>query len=319
MNSTVFEELPLPLVYYPNHYGAFFAFSEDVKKEVFFCECERKAIENYIKLREILPLSNYIGLKTAPLGNDYFPKEISILSQANKNNPLSQFKFKENICFKCNNRVPVLKYCHPMYGVLFKQKYGWYINQKFFELGIDKSQIANNNVLKEECPPQLYDEIVNYNKLCSQRSKGIINEELVKAISLYRKGIEDTVEDIIRVELGFSKIGESWTSEVVMFNIVEGIYPEYNAKRHHRPKWLEGLEIDIFIPEINIGFEYQGIQHYQPIEHWGGAKQLAKQQRHDKKKKELCKKHGVDLIIVDYNEELSTDYIKRKVMNLIGQ
>lgn len=319
INSVTFEDLPLPLVYYPSHYGAFFAFSNDVEEEIFFCECERKAIENYIRINEISHFNSGNEHIKAPLGNDCFPKYISIRSLESKSNPLSLFGFKENLCFRCNNIIPKLKYCHPMYGTAFKQKYGWYINQKYFELGIDKYQISNNSLINEDCPPQIYDEIVHYNKLCSQRIDEKYNEEIEKEITLYMKGIEDTVENITRVELGFPKIGELWTSEVVMFNIVEGMYPEYKTKRHHRPKWLEGLEIDIFIPELNLAFEYQGIQHYEPVSHWGGLKQLEKQQKNDKRKKELCEKHGVDLIIVNYNEELSTDHLKRKISNIVDK
>lgn len=44
----------------------------------------------------------------------------------------------------------------------------------------------------------------------------------------------------------------------------------------------------------------------------------AKQQRNDRRKKELCEEHGVDLVIVDYNEELSTDYLKRKILSILG-
>lgn len=316
MDSTIFEDLPLPLVYYPSHYGAFFGFSKDVGDEVFFCECERRAIENYIKLRDLSPLTNYVGLKTAPLGNDYFPTAISKMSKDDEDNPLSKFSFKEGICFRCNDKVPTLKYCHPMYGTLFKQKYGWYVEQKYFELGIDAFRFGSDNVLKEECPEELYEKIIGTNKRISEKDYELINGEFSKEIELLKKEISDTVENLARVELGFPKIGESWTSEVVMFNIVEGIYPDYDTKRHHRPEWLEGLEIDIFVPEVNIGFEYQGIQHFKPVEHWGGAKQLEKQQRHDKKKKKLCEEHGVRLITIDYNEELSTEHIKRKILNL---
>jgi len=32
--------------------------------------------------------------------------------------------------------------------------------------------------------------------------------------------------------------------------------------RHYRPDFLQGLELDIFIDELKIGMEYQGIQHF---------------------------------------------------------
>lgn len=48
LGCITYEQLPKPFVYYPNLYGAFFAFSDDIGDELYFCECERKAIENYM-------------------------------------------------------------------------------------------------------------------------------------------------------------------------------------------------------------------------------------------------------------------------------
>ena len=38
--AITYEDLPLPIVFYPNLYGAFFAFAEDIGKDFYFCECE---------------------------------------------------------------------------------------------------------------------------------------------------------------------------------------------------------------------------------------------------------------------------------------
>jgi hypothetical protein len=57
LGAITYEDLPLPIVYYPEHYGAFFGFSEDIEEKIFFCECQRKAIENYIELRKKQPLT----------------------------------------------------------------------------------------------------------------------------------------------------------------------------------------------------------------------------------------------------------------------
>lgn len=46
--SITIESLPLPIVFYPDSYGAFWAFAEDFGKQIYFCECEKKAISNYI-------------------------------------------------------------------------------------------------------------------------------------------------------------------------------------------------------------------------------------------------------------------------------
>lgn len=49
--------------------------------------------------------------------------------------------------------------------------------------------------------------------------------------------------------------------------------------------------------------EFQGRQHYEPVEYFGGQEQFEKQQRYDNKKREYCKKHSITLIEFPYNME----------------
>ena len=66
--------------------------------------------------------------------------------------------------------------------------------------------------------------------------------------------------------------------------------------------------------DIDFLIEYQGIQHYQPKEKFGGISGLRKQQFNDMKKREYCKKHNITLVIIPYTDEflLSYDYIMKK-------
>ena len=73
--------------------------------------------------------------------------------------------------------------------------------------------------------------------------------------------------------------------------------------------------IDIFIPSIFIGIEYQGVQHYKPIEHFGGEEHFRHQQENDRKKKELCSKNGVTLIEWPYTENISEANLIKYIEN----
>jgi hypothetical protein len=42
----VAEKLPLPFVHYPNHYGVFLGFSDQLDGELYFCKCSESAIKN---------------------------------------------------------------------------------------------------------------------------------------------------------------------------------------------------------------------------------------------------------------------------------
>ena len=64
------------------------------------------------------------------------------------------------------------------------------------------------------------------------------------------------------------------------------------------------LSYDFSIPSVEkyglILIEYNGIQHYESSDFFGGDEQLKKQKEHDRLKKEYAKKHGYKLIIVKY-------------------
>ena len=76
------------------------------------------------------------------------------------------------------------------------------------------------------------------------------------------------------------------------------------------------FDFAVFDDEGDIDFliEYQGIQHYQPKEKFGGISGLRKQQFNDMKKREYCKKHNLKLVVIPYTDEflLSYDYIMTK-------
>lgn len=90
-------------------------------------------------------------------------------------------------------------------------------------------------------------------------------------------------------------VGEKITREI--FEQIFG----YNFIKT-RPEWLLGLELDGFCKELNLAFEYQGLQHYEPIKFYGISK-FEKQKINDKKKKFLCELNNVKLIIIpQYNK-----------------
>ncbi len=313
LGQTAIEELPYPIVYYPEIYGAFFAFSKDIGEPIVFCECERAAIENYIKLRKEKPLSNYIGDKTNPLGTDCFPIIVSRMSKGSID-PLSKFSFKEGLCFRCNKVVPSYTYCLPMYGGSFKQHYGWYIQQEYYKLGIDRYQIRELNVLEDVCDPETYDSLKRLSILQKKRYADSSIEEITEAKEL-KKQIDQTVENSVRTQFGFRKIGDTWISETILYEIICQLFDGDQIMRHYRPSWLEGLELDIYVPSHSIAFEYQGIQHFQAVKHWGGEKQLQKQKEHDARKKRICSERGINLICINYNEPLTTESVAKRIMD----
>lgn len=307
-----YEQLPLPYVYYPPIYGAFFGFSADIGEEIYFCECEREAINKYFSIREVQPLKNYSGDRINLLDSALFPYLLSKQIRINA----KFLKFKPNLCFRCNHVVPRLNYCHSMYGGEFEQKHGWYIQQEYFINGIDPTRKHLGVILSDYCRPDIM-RAMNLQVQLQKCAKD--TDEYIKiAQELDDNGDADTlINDYVRAEFGYRGIGEHWINETTLKHIVKELFPNLEVIAHYRPSWLDGLELDIYVPEIKLAFEYQGIQHFQAVKHWGGKEKLKIQQEHDKRKKQICDNLGVTLIYFDYTEEITTEYVKTKISEFV--
>jgi hypothetical protein len=207
-----------------------------------------------------------------------------------------------------------------MYGGNFKQYFGWYILQTSLRLGIRELKyipdITPENLVEliNECIKlvDLRNQISEESGSFSQEKFMKISEINKKVDKIHRK-VNQYIENTTREEFGFRKIGEANVSETILKNIISNIFSEDKILTHHRPNWLEGLELDIFLPSRNIGIEYQGQQHFHPIKAWGGIKALQKLRERDQRKRLLCKENSVLLIEFDYTEPLEYNYIKEKI------
>ena len=324
-NTIAYEdELPFPTVLYPYHYGAFLAFSkkEVLKTEnIFFCSCHRKAILNFFKMF----LKEYSSAeKQYEKGNALLKiaKEFPKIVEDNLRNIiekeelrlsidflLGRLNFRENICHECNQVTPSYEYCVEMYGGVFKRNYGWYIRKQGYEWGV-----ATFDIDFDVCPKEILDLV----KIKPQDFfKSLNDHEFRKQYEKQRREIWKILENKVREKLGHKKIGEGWVSETILYHIIEKLFPENTVLHHYRPNLLDGLELDIFIEELNLGIEYQGMQHYKPIKHWGGENGLKKVKARDKKKKKLCEENGIDLVYVDYNEDINEKSIKDKLKSYL--
>ena len=79
------------------------------------------------------------------------------------------------------------------------------------------------------------------------------------------------------------------------------------------PKWLEPQNLDIYIPSLNLGIEYQGIQHYESVDFFGGEKALIHRKELDQRKRILCEKNGIKLLEWPYTDEITNKMLKYKL------
>lgn len=77
------------------------------------------------------------------------------------------------------------------------------------------------------------------------------------------------------------------------------------------------LSYDFFINDKNVLIEYHGIQHYEPVEIYGGKKQFEVQKLHDNMKREYARNKGYNLIEIPYTED-TFDKIYKYMKNNIS-
>ena len=72
-----------------------------------------------------------------------------------------------------------------------------------------------------------------------------------------------------------------------------------------RFEWLGLKSLDFFIPSLMVGIECQGIQHFKPIEFFGGEEAFKRCISRDTEKNMKCEEHGISLLYVTDSMELN--------------
>lgn len=108
---------------------------------------------------------------------------------------------------------------------------------------------------------------------------------------------------------------ECANNRLILEEKVSRLLNENNITYIHnkRPKWLKTnnkgqLSLDFYIPQIRIGIECQGKQHF-GLGGWSKNYDFNKQFKRDKWKKEQCDKNDVQLIYFANKHEVPKEYI----------
>ena len=103
-------------------------------------------------------------------------------------------------------------------------------------------------------------------------------------------------------------IKPKWKHELSLFHAVRRLYPD--TLYQYRPDWLGRQSLDLYIPSLRTAIEYQGIQHYLPVEFFGGEDALSQRRDLDRVKKELCTANSVQLIEWPYSVDPTEKNVK---------
>lgn len=172
------------------------------------------------------------------------------------------------------------------------------IKQRSFDRYLTSEQKELQEYLRENHPVMQLQEKLN------AISSEFCGADIVVKSSVFESG-RNTVEDYYRQleeirEKTYTKMLKTklthgrWVSEFKLYLLLKIIFPD--AEYQYSAAWLEHQIIDIFIPSINCAVEYQGTQHYEAVEYFGGGEKLDVQKNMDNLKRERCKANNIQLL-----------------------
>ena len=162
-------------------------------------------------------------------------------------------------------------------------------------------------------------------KLCSSGGGKYTTEEfIIKAKevhgNLYNYDKVQYVDKETPVEIVCEKHGSFWQkphnhingcgcqtckatkTQLKLFNLLKTTFPEEQWLWEYQTPWLGLQRFDIYNKRCNLAIEYNGKQHYEPVECFGGEKAYEFTVERDKLKIEKCKNNNCTLYIVKYDE-----------------
>ena len=124
----------------------------------------------------------------------------------------------------------------------------------------------------------------------------------------YRYKFFRSAEQSLRKKHGVPLIGEGHITQAALYNFIKKTYP--NAKQEHSPSWLGMQRFDIYIPNLKLAVEYNGPQHYLPIDLFGGVDGLVETQKRDDLKRKLSAANNVTLYEWSYTRPVNDAEVK---------
>ncbi|MCF6264467.1 MAG: hypothetical protein L3J24_12885 [Xanthomonadales bacterium] len=110
-------------------------------------------------------------------------------------------------------------------------------------------------------------------------------------------------DNFFRRDRSIPEIGRGWISEVALLDLIRTIWP--SAIHQWRPVFLGMQSIDIHVPELRLAVEYQGQQHYEAVDLFGGEEGFRLATARDEKKRALLNANNVRLLEWPYEAPIT--------------
>lgn len=247
---------------------------------------------------------NHIGLKQgcpSCFGNKKMTKEDFI----RKSTKIHDHKYDYSLVIYKNNFTKVKIIC-PIHGI-FEQKPVNHIIQKQGCLicsGKHRRTTDEFVSLAIETHDNLYDyTLVDYKSV----------HDKVKIICKKHGAFEQTRNEHINRKQGCPKCKKSKGENTIIKTLKDNNIVFEHQKEFDNCKDKRKLYFDFYLPKHNTCIEYDGIQHFESIDFWGGIDNFNYIKEHDRIKNDYCENNGIKLIRIKYDRKLKSDSILQKI------
>lgn len=106
-------------------------------------------------------------------------------------------------------------------------------------------------------------------------------------------------------------------TQTKIYEFLKESFPKYHWIWEYNDKWLNKQRIDICCEAAKLAVEYNGPQHYMPLDNYGGKSEFYKTRKRDCNKQNLCKQNGFYLYIIKY-DDVDYDRIRKDINNILN-
>lgn len=300
---------------------------KNIKKTPTCKECKKE--NTLIYVRSILKENGF------ELISEYTGYDIPIIVRCNNGHEIDMLFDnikKGNKCRVCNKNVL------PEYEYMKN-----FIQQQGYSL-ISSNILSATQKFSVRCPKN-HQYKVNWNKFSSGRRCPYCQNKIKiskdKANQIFMKyGYEiigdytDTITPVLvrcpqkheyKVTLGNFKSGKrcrecgnNYKGELKIKDFLEETGEEFKTQYKFKDcRNIFELPFDFYLPKYNLCIEYDGIQHFEPVEFFGGEKSFKERKCKDDIKNKYCKDNGINLLRISYKDIKNiNEIIKQKITNL---
>jgi hypothetical protein len=332
------ENLPLCRVHYPDIYGTWIYFQESEGSQPMLCACMKLAVRNFLLITAQSPLfAPFPNLVEAIFPPRLRPLNRCAISSIDQVDVLPFFQL--HACHLCNRRVPSIRWSNLDEHSAFLQHFGWYFHHALYAAGVS----PYGDVLQGSLDPEVRSLILLDQEAVRAEIRQLLGKrsylhvaldgpptrfdtpeltearELDRRLKLQKKGVWLLIEQRLRVMLGFPVHKKTGVSETILHWIVTAIFSPDRVLFRSKPSFLDGLELDIFVPARRLAIEFQGEQHYIPFRHLGGEKHLRSVRRRDRIKEQRCKEAGVRIEYFSRVDKLAEDFVRDRLRSYLEE